>query len=126
IPGKRVEWAFTYDMKPLPDQNMWWGYRMKPAVEMSGVMLVQEGILFVKEQGNTCMYAIDLSGATPSLKWKRPVDDTDMLASVDDKQLYLLGDEVAAMDLASHTLQWSTTLPMGTGLVQPATSSGII
>jgi outer membrane protein assembly factor BamB len=115
IPGKRVEWAFTYDMKPLPDSNMWWGYRARPAVETFGVLMVNEGILYIKEQGNACMYALDLSGAAPTLKWKRPVDDCDMLASIDDKQIYLLGEDVAAMDVQTRTLQWSTKLPMQTG-----------
>jgi outer membrane protein assembly factor BamB len=42
-----------------------------------------------------------------------------MLVGVDDEKLYLSGEEVLAIDLATQKLKWASRLPSGTGWVQP-------
>jgi outer membrane protein assembly factor BamB len=111
LPGRKLEWAFTYEMPPQMNMNMWWGWRQpqEKAKDSTGVAAIRGGVMYLKEAGGSVLHAIDLGG--PSLKWKRPVGANDMIAQLDDKFMYFIGEDVSAMDLVSRDLKWSARLP---------------
>ena len=119
--ARRVEWAFTYEPPRSfggSDMVFWGGQQAsESAVETPGVVILKEGILYIKECRGTAVYALDL--ANRSLKWKRPCEMADMLAGVGDKHLYLVGNEVSGIDRETRAMKWSTKIPVQTGDLRP-------
>lgn len=111
LPARKLEWAFTYEMPPQMNMNMWWGWRppQEKAKDSTGMAAIRAGVMYVKEAGGSVIHAIDLGG--PSLKWKRPLGANDMIAQLDDKFMYIIGEDVSAMELTSRELKWSARLP---------------
>ncbi|MFI5379067.1 MAG: PQQ-binding-like beta-propeller repeat protein [Tepidisphaerales bacterium] len=111
LPGRKLEWAFTYEMPPQTNMNMWWGWRpaQGKVKDSTGLAVIRGGVMYLKEAGGSVLHAIDLGG--PSLKWKRPVGANDMIAQIDDRFMYFIGEDVSAMDMKSRDLKWSTRLP---------------
>jgi outer membrane protein assembly factor BamB len=117
--GRRVDWAFTCEPPPILS-----GYVMfvnpsmtRSALKTPGAAFIRDSVLYFKESGGYAIYAISLAG--PSLKWKRPADSSDMLAGVDGAGIYLVGDDVSALDLSTRAMRWSTRLPIETGMLRP-------
>jgi len=124
--GRRVEWAFSCEPPPIFGNNgMWFSpsvVRRQP-VKTPGAAFIRDSVLYFKESGGYNVYALDLSG--PSLKWKRPVDSSDMLAEVGGGagrgagSAILIGESVSAIDLSTRAMRWSTSLPIETGMLRP-------
>ncbi len=115
---KQVEWAYQCEGPPVINQQEWWAYQnMAQKLKTAGVITIQDGMLYFKERGVDDMYAIDLSG--PTLKWKRPVDDSDMIAGVSEGRVVTLGSDAGAIDVNSKALTWSTRIPLDNGMIYP-------
>jgi outer membrane protein assembly factor BamB len=71
--------------------------------------LAAGGLLFAKGMRSPRLIAIDPSG--PTSAWRRPIGLSALLAGADDKRLYIGGEELAAYDLQTQELVWSTKLP---------------
>ncbi|HWB10448.1 MAG TPA: PQQ-binding-like beta-propeller repeat protein [Pirellulales bacterium] len=109
-----IEWAFAYDSS-MPDTNNW--YNQPSSFTTLAPPILVGKTLYIKGMRSDRIYAIDVS--TPKLLWKRPVGESSMLVGVDDENLYLSGEEVLAIDLATQKLKWASRLPNGTGWLKP-------
>ncbi len=115
---QEIDWAFQCNGPVVVDQQNFWQYRNMPhPVETPGVIAIHDGILYFKERRMDVMYAIDLGG--PSLKWKRPVDDSDMIAGFFDNRVVTVGPDIGAIDLQSRALTWATRVPLDNGMLDP-------
>ena len=118
---KRVMWAMTYEGAPMFDSRFGGGYQNAPEkISTPAAMLVRDNVLYCKEKDADDLFAIDLAG--PSLKWKRPIESTETLVGMDDDHLFTAGRDVGAIDFVSHSLLWSTRLPLTTGTYKPMMS----
>jgi hypothetical protein len=61
--------------------------------------------------------------AGPKLSFKRPVDDDQLLAAVDDSGFYLVGPYFSFIDPQTHVLKWAPPLPTD-GQTLPALRAG--
>src|SRR5205085_5075447 len=122
LPARRIEWVFTYDaVTPLartPNSTVYslsaTGPQSPSSLHLSGSML------YFKEKSSNTMYAVDAS--EPSLKWTRRVDSDSAVMGADSSSLYLLGDELNAVDLTTREMKWSVRTPLGTRMGQPLVS----
>ena len=116
-----VDWAFTCPTEaPQTQQRFFYNEQMEAPPIPPAAMLVAHGALFFKEHGSDTMYALDPSG--PSLKWKRPIDDTVTLAQASGNDLYFIGTELDCIDIETKVMQWSTKLSTATGSIRPVLS----
>jgi hypothetical protein len=58
--------------------------------------------------------------------WQRPVSRSAMLIGVDDRRVYMGGEELTAYDRESRKLLWSCRVPLGTEWARPALSESRI
>jgi outer membrane protein assembly factor BamB len=111
LPGKRVEWVFTFETQPLQAARISGIYRKSEAQEFSSSLRLEGGVLYVKEKGGNVLYAVDTAG--PGVRWQRRVDRDTTIAGVDASSLYLLGEELCAIDLSTREMRWSARTPLG-------------
>ncbi len=110
-----IEWGFLYESPP-PQSGYPSSMYQPPRFGVSGP-LVAGGLLFAKGMRSPRMIALDLGGPTPG--WRRPIDVTAVLVGADDEFLYTGGEELAAYDLQTQELVWSTQLPISAGWSVP-------
>jgi outer membrane protein assembly factor BamB/TolA-binding protein len=126
MPSHALDWAFTYNPAP-PGFDPRFGFNPNfqgTAVHSPGALKIVGSTLLFKEADNPVMYALDLT--SPSLLWRRPVDESEMIAHADSQGVLLLGDDLSYMDMASRRLQWSAHLPGLGSAVRPILSPGRI
>ena len=114
-----IDWAFAYDSS-MPDTNNW--YNQPSSFTTAGPPILVGSTLYFKGMRSDRLYALDVSA--PKLLWKRPVSESAMLVGVDGDTLYLSGEEVLALDLATQKLKWASRLPTGTGWLKPRVTAG--
>jgi outer membrane protein assembly factor BamB len=115
---KQVEWAFQCEGPPVVNQQDWWQRQYgSQKLKTPGVIAIRDGILYFKERGVDDMYALDLSG--PTLKWKRPIDESDMIAGITSDRILTVGSDAGAIDRNSKALTWSTRIPLDNGMIDP-------
>jgi outer membrane protein assembly factor BamB len=102
-----VEWAVAYESPP--PQAGYPSSMYQPAQFGTSGPLAAGGLLFAKGMRSPRLIAIDPSG--PTSAWRRPIGLSALLAGADDKRLYIGGEELAAYDLQTQELVWSTKLP---------------
>ncbi len=110
-----IEWGMLYD-SPAP-QSGYPSYGYQPPQFATSGPLAAGGLLFSKGMRSPRMLALDPSG--PTLTWRRPIAVTSVLVGADDKCLYTGGEELAAYDLQTQEMVWSTRLPMSAGWSTP-------
>ena len=119
-----IAWSFSYEIPYEPPNEggmmvingMWVRAGGKAGME-AGAAFLHDGKLIFKGGGISAMYALDLAG--PKLSFKRPVDDDQLLAAVDDTGLYLIGPYFSFIDSQTHVLKWAPPLPTDGQRVQP-------
>lgn len=118
--ARRIEWAATYTpAPPMAEQQTFWinGMMMgNQQIDTPGVAIRQGGTLFIKEARSNRLYALDL--VEKSMRWKRPVEPADMLVGIGDA-IYVVGNEISAIDRETRAMKWSTALPVMTGEMRP-------
>jgi len=103
-----LEWAFTRDLPQKTQRG--WNYR-EP--DVGGAAIIRDGVLYFKETDAHYMFALDLDAR--SLVWRRRVDAEVTLTGIDDKHLYLLGNDFGAVDRATSDLRWAPPVLVGQG-----------
>jgi outer membrane protein assembly factor BamB len=123
--GRRIEWALSTEGPPVSGgEQIFWGYPMPEKLDLPGELLVRGGTLYAKEAGGSVLNAIDLTGPSPALAWKRPLDAADTIAGMDDRFVYVLGRGLSAIELPSKSMKWSTVIPAATGSLRPIVANG--
>jgi hypothetical protein len=74
-------------------------------------------VLYFKDSDGSAIYALDLSG--PKLLFRRPVDEDQLLAHVDDAGFCLVGPTFSLIDAKTRTLTWAPALPVTADAMKP-------
>lgn len=114
-----INWALPYESE-VPNTSYWWGwggYGGEQKLVSSAPPLLAGGRLYFKGMRSQRLYAIDLGG--PQVLWKRPVNQSSMLVGIDEERIYLGGEDLTAIELATLRLVWATRLPRGSSWAQP-------
>ena len=101
------DWAVLYD-SPAPQAGYWY-YDASPPQFSVADPIYASSLLFAKGMRSTRLLGVQPDGAT--MAWKRPVSKTAMVVGVDEKRIYLGGEELTAYDLQTQELIWSARLP---------------
>jgi outer membrane protein assembly factor BamB len=104
-PGE-IDWAVMYE-SPAPVAGYNYGYQ-PPQPGVSGPVVVG-GLVFVKGLRSPRLVGVAADG--PKLTWNRSVADSAILVGVDDKRIYLAGEDLTAYSLKTQELVWATRLP---------------
>lgn len=123
--ARRTEWAFAYSCPPISNQQMWWNNRAsQPVARMGAAAFVEGSTLYVKEEGGSAVYAVDVAG--PSLLWKRPLDADSSVLPLGAGRMLFVGQELSAVDANSErrAMQWSVPLPQLAAPVEPLVAGG--
>jgi outer membrane protein assembly factor BamB len=115
---KKVDGQFMlYEPKPTTNgQNYYYGNETlleEKRLHTRGRMLVRDGLVLLKEVGQSEMFCVDMQ--SKKVLWKRPTVSSAMLVDADDEFVYLMNSELAAYDRHSGKLQWSVMLPIAGG-----------
>lgn len=110
-----IEWAVTYESPP--PQAGYPSSMYQPAQLGATRPLAASGLLFAKGMRSQRLIGIDPAGPKPA--WRRPIGLPALLAGADDRYLYTGGEELAAYDLQTQELVWSTRLPSSTSWSVP-------
>ena len=114
---RAINWLCTYRM-PRHLRQSWDHYRSRPMTDAErfhsrGRMLLHDDIMYIKEGRSDRLYAMDL--VNRRLAWERPVSEAATLVGMDNDSLYLLSNELDAIDRITRDLRWSRTLPVKVG-----------
>jgi outer membrane protein assembly factor BamB len=118
---RRLEWAFKHEGRVASMGYNDWGQPVHN-FEAGLTMLMDSGLLYLKDSSGRMMYTIDPMG--PALKWKRPLNAEEMVVGIEGDRAYVMGRELSAMDLKTRRLLWSTKLPVVSGGVRPMLAKG--
>lgn len=122
LPGRRVEWAFTYPPGANISGRLVGSYRVAEPEQFESSIESCDGLLLFKEKGSNILYAVDPAG--PSLKWQRRVDADVAVFSAGASMFYLLGNELSAIDPATRDMRWSARTPLGSRQFRPVVDGG--
>ncbi|MEX1230716.1 MAG: PQQ-binding-like beta-propeller repeat protein [Planctomycetaceae bacterium] len=115
INQKQVKWVFCclspagLDQVPYYRQSVTRAHRLHSA----GSLYQRNRVLYFKEARGRMMYRFDLE--TQTLIWQRPIEEEAMIVGIDDRFVYVLSDELEAIDCESRKLVWSVALPIEGG-----------
>lgn len=122
--SRQVLWAFSYEtIFKGGNENggmvFWNGMpQAQTPAQPPGAALLREGVLYFKDADGSAIYALDLSG--PKLLFRRPVDEEQLLANVDDAGFCLVGPTFSLIDAKTRTLTWAPALPVTADAMKPA------
>lgn len=120
----QVEWGLNYSSETSQMHRFWnpWGMRTEQFT-VSPPQIVN-GVLYVKGMRSRRLYAVDPQ--RPRVLWHRPVPRTATLIGVDDRRLYLGGEDISAFDLTTRRIAWSVQVSLGTSWARPLLTQGRI
>jgi hypothetical protein len=102
------DWGVLYDSPP---QSSGYNYNDYQAPKHhAGAPIQAAGLVFCKGMRSSRLLGVQPDG--PSLVWDRPVSQTATIVGVDQDRLYMGGEELAAYNLQTQELAWSTKLPL--------------
>lgn len=114
----QIEWGLNYLSERQQGGGRFWSpYGMQVARLTVSPPQMVNGVLYVKGMRSTQLYAVD--PLRPKVLWHRPVPKVATLIGVDDKRVYLGGEEICAVDLATRKMQWSIQVNLGTTYSNP-------
>ncbi len=114
----RIDWEYQHVTRPGEGERIFYGGEQTSRLFQTPVSLcVHDDALYLKDEASHMLYALDPQ--EPELKWRRLVSPEEMIAGVTDHTLYLIGQDVSAIDLNTRQLLWDTKIPVSTGLIQP-------
>lgn len=107
-----LDWGYGYETAPLETERYFFNGQQEQQPRAAGEppLGLGESLVFKGIQSSS-IYAIDPNRMT--VAWRRPVGKDVRVLGVDDRSVYLGGEELAALDLESRTLSWATRLPGG-------------
>jgi outer membrane protein assembly factor BamB len=104
-------WIYRYQPRPIPYYRSRRRDRLtRPNEPISLIAPVGNRVLFAPRWGDQC---VALDGRSGKLLWSTPRGETRTLFGVDERQAYLCGGEVQALDLATGTRRWRWAPPEG-------------
>jgi outer membrane protein assembly factor BamB len=110
--GGGLDWGYGYKTDPPQAEMYFFMYnRIQEPNAVSGRPLESGDAILIKGAQSSRMYAIDPNRM--KLLWERAVSKDARLLGVDERSLYLGGQELGSMDLKTRTLSWATRLPGG-------------
>jgi outer membrane protein assembly factor BamB len=120
--SRQVLWSFSYEtvFKGGNENGVvfWNGMPMaQTPAQPAGAALLHDGVLYFKDSDGSAIYALDLSG--PKLLFRRPVDEDQLLAHVDDAGFCLVGPTFSLIDAKTRTLTWAPALPVTADAMKP-------
>ncbi|MDG3008275.1 PQQ-binding-like beta-propeller repeat protein [Paludisphaera mucosa] len=117
-----LDWGYGYETAPLETERYFsYGYQnQEPQVAGEPPQDRGDALVFKGAQSSR-IYAIDPNRMT--VAWRRPIGKAVRVLGVDDRSIYLGGEEIAALDVGTRALSWATRLPggslKGTVLIRP-------
>ncbi|MDR3617737.1 MAG: PQQ-binding-like beta-propeller repeat protein [Paludisphaera borealis] len=107
-----LDWGYGYKTD-APQAEMYFNMynRVQESQAVSGRPLESGDAILVKGAQSSRLYAIDPNRM--KALWERPVSKDARLLGVDDRSLYLGGQELGSLDLKTRGLSWATKLPGG-------------
>lgn len=107
-----LDWGYGYRTESLQSELHFMSSNMVREPRASGGTPLESGdALLVKGARSSRIYAIDPNRM--KVLWERPISQDARLLSLDDRAVYLGGQELGALDVASRRLAWATKLPGG-------------
>lgn len=114
----QIEWGLNYLSERQQGGGRFWSpYGVQVARLTVSPPQMVNGVLYVKGMRSSQLYAVD--PLRPKVLWHRPVPKIATLIGVDDKRLYLGGEEICAIDLSTRKMLWSMQVNLGTSYSTP-------
>jgi outer membrane protein assembly factor BamB len=105
------DWGYGYKTAKFQTGYRFY-YYINQEKEATGAPPLQTGEAFlVKGMQSERLYAVEPNKM--KVLWDRPITKATRLIGVDDKAVYLGGDELSAVDLQTRKLLWATRVPNG-------------
>ncbi len=113
---RELEWVYKFETAGAGEDNRMMAqfiFNNGPSLKgTTGTLMERDGVLYFKEGANRMLYALD--PLNRSMHWSRPVTATSKIVALDDEQIYLLADDLMAINRKSRALLWSIRLPTTT------------
>jgi outer membrane protein assembly factor BamB len=106
------DWGYGYKTAPFESGYRFFFYAQPQDPQAIGGPPLQSAETFlVKGMQSDRLYAVEPSKM--KVAWERPITKSSRLLGVDDRAIYLGGDELSAIDLKTRQLLWATRVPGG-------------
>jgi outer membrane protein assembly factor BamB len=106
------DWGYGYKTAPFQSGYPFFYYYMNQEPQAIGGPPLETGeALLVKGMQSERLYAIEPNKM--KVLWERPITKASRLLGVDERAVYLGGDELSAVDLKTRKLLWATRVPNG-------------
>jgi outer membrane protein assembly factor BamB len=107
-----LEWGYGYKTAPAQSQSRFFFYEQSDEPKVASTPPLQAGDAFlVKGVESGRLEAIDPN--TMKVLWERPVTKASRLLGADDRNIYMGGAELSAIDPRTRELKWATRVPGG-------------
>lgn len=112
VDQKKVAWGFRYQAPRLKNgnQNYNQGRTLETTIHPRSSYFLAGRHLYLKDSARPWLVALDLGKRKPV--WTRRIVPTCEIVSVDEDHIYLLGQELLAINRESGGLEWAARLPM--------------
>lgn len=112
---RKTNWIFKYAYAQKEKSRNYWNAPtpQETVFHSEGNLFEDKGVLYMKERGVRDLVALDSDKM--KLIWRRPVKNSSVLVGMDEKLLYLLSDELNAINRKTHKLEWTIPLPITAG-----------
>lgn len=109
-----LEWGLSYPSE-FVNTEYWYGTPSKPSFILPP--LVVNDVVYVKGMRSQRLLAVNLTDTT--VVWKRPVSQSSAIAGIDAERIYMMGDELSAIDINTRKMLWATRLPSSSEWISP-------
>ncbi|MFN3168114.1 MAG: PQQ-binding-like beta-propeller repeat protein [Phycisphaeraceae bacterium] len=99
-----IAWAFTEPMNAVVSHGV-----SVPSPSSAGELVARDGLVVTKDAGSGTVFAFREHDA--ALAWSTKADQDAAIVHADARHVYLLGDELVALDRKTGEPAWWTSLP---------------